>query len=1020
MELRRLFKVVQCVFLIAAWLPRNACSDQAGARPGPGLFGSGAFTPSAGWWLSLLTLVVLAGLGFCLLARQRLRSPDAPSRLFRHVSGLGLCCALLAAPGLMLAFSRSAGMPFGSDWSFYLAGEAVLQTPGFFAVQVMSCCLAVIAACASIAGPIGFTGRLLLGFLLSSIILPVFLHWTRGDAIFGNATAFLANLGFIDLGGAVVIHAMAGWAALAALLVIGRQGEAGFPVDAVSVVSEAADDDGNLPIRSIAAALLLLVTWTGVTGASAIALGIPAAPVIANSLLAAAAGIGMASAISLYRRRRFCLKTIAAGLPGGVIAVAAGAHLFGPAAALAVGALGAAAAIAGNAFVERRLNVSDPLGVVGMHAFAGSAGALLLPLFVSADGLPAGGMLMQLQVQTVGTGIAFYWAFGLTYIVFRLFGRRLVAGRSSSEHLAAGLPVRSGSEEAERLAALGKATFEAIMIHRNGIVVDGNDELAKLVGRRLHDLVGRSIFEFLRDGRAISVPEIIKLNDDASHEISILLPDGEEVPVAARGRDITFLGEKARVGCFVDLRERLQAEKRIRHLAQHDPLTGLPNRVLFTERLREVMTETTTGADGRRRSCGVVIIDFDRFKDINDLHGHQAGDAVIIEVAARFSALAGPHDIVARLGGDEFAAILGQAATEAELEAFGSRVLAAIDIRPDEQVNVTVSIGAALYPAHAGEIDALIGCADIALFHAKASGRNAFRLFRPGMNDLIDKRRALEADLEQALHKGQLELYLQPRVNVADLSISGYEALLRWSHPTRGMVSPADFIPVAEASGKIIQLGEWVLAEAVRLLDRIEGHISVNVSPLQFRHSDFVANLAQLLKRSGADPRRIELEITESVLIDDDSRAVQILNELKRMGFAIALDDFGTGYSSLSYLSRYPFDTIKIDRSFVQNLSLADKTRLIVRTIIDLGEGLGMKVVAEGVETIEEALFLSQAGCHELQGYLLGRPVKVAELARHVAPDVVAQLKATSKQPPESRGDGIGKTTALLPEDVYA
>jgi Amt family ammonium transporter len=1007
MRLRRLSRAVTRLFLIAVCFPRNAYCDEGGQLAAYDIVNFGA-----GWIIACLALAMLAAFGFFLRLPHPVRSTaDAPA-FFAGLSGLALCGVLFAVPGLIFAFSPSAGLPFGSDWSLYFDNDAVLLRPAFFAFQATLCGMVVIIACASVAGRISVSGRFLLGILLSALIFPIFLHWARGDAVISNVTAFLAHLDFIDLGGAVIVHATAGWAALAAMMVIARKSAGRLAGD------KPARNDRKLSARSIAAALLLMVAWIGVTAVSAIAASVPVAPVIVNGLLAGLSGTGLALAVCAYRRRMFSAKTLTVGMLGGVIAVAAGPHLVGPAAALAVGALGAAAAIAGNAFIERGLRVSDPLGVVGIHAFGGTAGALFLPFFVSADIAPAGGMPMQLWVQAVGAGLDFYWAFGLTYIVFRLFDRLIVLGVVHAGMAAGGLPVRSRSEEADRLAALAKATFEAIMIHRNGIVVDGNEELAKLAGRPLHDLIGRSIFEFLRDGQAISVSEIIKLNDDASHEIAILLPDGEMVPVAARGRDITFLGEKARVGCFVDLRERKQAEKRIRHLAQHDPLTGLPNRVLFTERLKEFMNR----ADGAR-SCGVVIIDFDRFKEINDLHGHQAGDAVICEVAARFAALAGPHDVVARLGGDEFAAIL-HVSSEAELDAFGHRVLAAmaapITIRRDEQVNVTVSIGAALYPDHASEMDALIGCADIALYHAKNSGRNAFRLFLRGMNDLIDKRRALEHDLEQAMHQGQFELYLQPRVNVGDLSIASYEALLRWSHPTRGMVSPADFIPVAEASGKIIQLGEWVLAEAVRILDRIDGHISVNVSPLQFRHSDFVANLAQLLQRSGVDPCRIELEITESVLIDDDSRAVQILNELKRMGFAIALDDFGTGYSSLSYLSQYPFDAIKIDRSFVTNLNSIAKSRLIVKTIIDLGEGLGMKVVAEGVETIEEALFLSQSGCHELQGYLFGRPSKVSERVKAVAPDVASRLVAERLRRagrPRRRSDAM---TASRVEDIYA
>jgi Amt family ammonium transporter len=690
-----------------------------------------------------------------------------------------------------------------------------------------------------------------------------------------------------------------------------------------------------------------------------------------------------------------------------------------------------------------------------------------------------------LHVQIVGAGVNFYWSFGLGYVFFRLLGRVMdirvpaedeEAGSNPAEHatrlgvahvedalgalldgtadLKKRLPVSKGDEaekltvlfnrlmdnieheersrgelvelrrdheESERVAALANATFEAIIIHRDGIVVDGNEQLSLLVGIPLADLLGRSIFDFLRDGESIRISDMMRLNDQTSHEITVQRPDGEMIPVQGRGRDIFYRGEKARVGCFVDLRERKQAEHHIRYLAQHDPLTGLPNRVLFGERLKTLLED----ADDRV-GCGIIMVDVDRFKDVNDIHGHQAGDMVIRETAARLALAARPQDIAVRLGGDEFAIILGDAAGVAEVEDMGSRILAAmaepIEIGVGRQVTVSVSVGGSSFPEHARDMEALIGCADVALYHAKNEGRNTCRTFRHGMNELIEKRRVLEGDLEIALKRGEFELFLQPRIDVQSADIIGYEALLRWFHPKRGMISPADFIPVAEASGKIIALGEWVLREACRLLNVVEGRISVNVSSLQFRHSDFVADLADLLDRTGADPHRLELEITESVLIDDDKRAVQILNELKAMGLHIALDDFGTGYSSLSYLSRYPFDTIKIDRSFVSNIGVVDNAQVIVRSIIDLGAGLGMKIVAEGVERIEEALFLAQSGCDELQGYLLGKPKKVSEVVSEIDPLIAIRLRNMPRRLPEIQDDSFdtGLSQPLLHHKALA
>lgn len=965
------------------------------------LSGNQTISPAADdiWVIVVAACVMVMQVG--LLFRAAASGRPGSSLVVARTNLLGFVIAVIvfALVGATLAFGQSHTFPFGTGPGFSLLDDLAPGQVAIILFQLMLGGLAVSIFSGSLTERMSPKAFGLASLFVAGAVYPVFLHWVHGDLLFPNVTAFLANLDFVDLAGGVSVHATAGWIALAAFMVIGSQG------GVFSLGRAQAQVVGRNVIFSTAGALVLFIGWAGLNGGFAIAYGLNMSAVVINSLLAGGAGACIGCLIALRVDRQVLPDRLISGMLGGLAAATAGSGLLGVNGALVAGAIGGVAAIGGNLFVARILKVNDPLGAVGIHAFAGSVGAVLLPLIAPVAHLPAGGRLEQLWIQVVGVGINFYWAFGASYLFFRLLDRVMAIRKAEDMQDERDDVIAEWSrqyDDAERVAALAKATFEAIMIHRNGIVVDGNEELGKLVGRPLRDLIGRSIFDFLRDGEAIRVSEIIKLNDDARHEISIELPDGNLVPVAARGRDITFHGRKARVGCFVDLRERREAEKRIRYLALHDPLTGLPNRVLFAESLNEIMAHVGDG-----HAFGLAMIDLDRFKDINDIHGHQAGDAVIREVSARLMAAVGPQDIVARLGGDEFAAILGSVSTEQDLEAFSTRVLEAmavpIDIRRGEQVSVTLSIGAALCPDHTTDEEALVGCADIALHHAKASGRNAFRLFRCGMNELIDKRRALEGDLELALHRGQFELYLQPRVNAANASISGYEALLRWSHPTKGMVSPADFIPVAEASGKIIQLGEWVLSEAVRLLDGIEGHISINVSPLQFRHGDFVANLAGLLQRTGTDPRRIELEITESVLIDDDQRAVHILGELKQMGFAIALDDFGTGYSSLSYLSRYPFDTLKIDRSFVANLGVTQNARMIVKTIIDLGTGLGMKVVAEGVETPEEALFLAHAGCHELQGYLLGRPKKVSEIMRQIDPAIAVQLKHMPRMSPENR-----------------
>jgi ammonium transporter, Amt family len=1009
------------------------------------------------WVLIAAALVMLMQAGFLLLEAGMVRSKNSINVAQKNILDFVFGVIAFAAVGFMIAFGRSDGFWVGWQEDFYFLRSIQTEEAAFFVFQVMFCGTAATIVSGAVAERMKLPAYVFGSLALSGFIYPVFVHWAWGSVLFPNPTAFLSDLGFVDFAGSTVVHGTGGWMALAACLVIGprigRFNAKGAPVRIA----------GHSPVLSTTGALLLFIGWIGFNGGSTLAANEAVPAIVLNTLLAGGMGTCLGYVIGFYQDGVILPEKSNSGMLGGLVAVTAGCQLFDPASALLVGALGGAVAIFGNAFIERKLKIDDAVGAIGIHALAGVVGTLMVALLAPVSGLPAGSRLGQLHVQLVGIGINFYWSFGLGYAFFwfldktmsiRVSGKDEEDGLNVAEHatrlgvghvedalselingtadLGKRLPIAHGDEaerlaglfnrlidnieqeernrgevlqlkrdheEAERVAALANATFEAILVHRDGVLIDGNDQLAKLIGLPLEQLIGRPIFDFLKDGKQTRVSNMIRMNDNISHEILVETAGGDQIPVEARGRDIVFQGEKARIGCLVDLRERKVAEQRIRHLALHDPQTGLPNRALFTESLSNLVELATQG-----EGFALLLVDIDRFKNINDVHGHQSGDTVIVEVAKRLSEVVGGDGLVARLAGDEFAIVLPSVKTDEELEVFGRSVIGLMrqpmDIGKPEQIAVSVSLGGALCPDHATDVAALMRCGDVALAHAKSSGRNCFVMFEIGMYDAIEKRRMLEVDLASALERNEFELYLQPRVEAATATITGYEALLRWHHPTRGMVSPGEFIPVAEASGQIIPIGQWVLAEACRLLGSLpRGHLSLNVSPLQFRQADFLPKLESLLTRTGVDTRRLELEITESVLIEDDQWAVTVLTELKRLGIGVALDDFGTGYSSLSYLSRYPFDTLKIDRSFVSNLSVAENAQVIARTIIDLGTSLGMKIVAEGVETIEEALFLTQAGCDELQGYLLGRPKPLAELQWDVDAAIAIQLMNMPRRP---------------------
>jgi diguanylate cyclase (GGDEF)-like protein/PAS domain S-box-containing protein len=452
------------------------------------------------------------------------------------------------------------------------------------------------------------------------------------------------------------------------------------------------------------------------------------------------------------------------------------------------------------------------------------------------------------------------------------------------------------------------------------------------------------------------------------------------------GRSIQIVNEPLTDGGWVatheDITERRLAEEQIRHLAHYDALTDLPNRALFHERLKQELARI---ADGQQMA--VIYIDIDEFKTVNDTLGHLIGDELLKSVAASLSQCVATTDFVARLGGDEFAIVQTAVKAPTEVADLVTRVLDAIR-EPYEclghQLTTDASIGIALAPQHGVDLDQILKNADLAMYAAKSAGRRTYRFFEPAMDARVRARRILEVELRQAIIDGALEVYYQPCVNLRDNAITGCEALLRWRHSERGMISPAEFIPIAEETSLINQLGEWVLttacAEATTWPDHIK--LAVNVSPVQFKSGTFALKLVSALTASGLAANRLELEITEAVLIRDDEAALAILHQLRGIGVRTALDDFGTGYSSLSYLQRFPFDKIKIDRCFVTGLGEPDGSASIVQAIVNIATARQMTTIAEGVETREQQQLLRALGCAEMQGYLFSPAQPAAELKR--------------------------------------
>jgi diguanylate cyclase (GGDEF)-like protein len=454
-------------------------------------------------------------------------------------------------------------------------------------------------------------------------------------------------------------------------------------------------------------------------------------------------------------------------------------------------------------------------------------------------------------------------------------------------------------------------------------------------------------------------------------------PGGRSVQVLYRP-----LADGGWVTTLEDTTERRRAEERIAHMAHYDALTGLPNRVLFREQLERELEKTRHGGQ-----FAVLYIDIDEFKSVNDTLGHPIGDELLKAVASRLRDGVGEKDFVARLGGDEFAVVQTAVQHQDDVKAMVDRVYQAIRepyACQGHQLVTDASIGVAMAPRDGTDLDQLLKNADMAMYGAKADGRRTWRFFEHDMDALVKQRRSLELDLRQAIAAGEFELYYQPVVNLRTDTVCGCEALLRWHHPTRGMVSPADFIPVAEDTGLIGPIGEWVIATACAEAASWPDHfrIALNISPVQFRSHTLALQVAAALASSGLSPSRLELEITEAVLIRDDVAALTTLHQLRALGVRIALDDFGTGYSSLSYLQRFPFDKIKIDRCFVTDIAKADGSSSIVQAVVNIANARSMTTTAEGVETEQQKILLRTLGCTEMQGYLFSPPRSAEDVRR--------------------------------------
>lgn len=547
-------------------------------------------------------------------------------------------------------------------------------------------------------------------------------------------------------------------------------------------------------------------------------------------------------------------------------------------------------------------------------------------------------------------------------------------------------------EEAQRKQALLEATLHNI---GQGICLFDQDLNLMVWNERYIELLNLPR-DLVKEGTPLS--DILRFNGERGEygDVSIQALISDRVAIARRrepyrmertrpnGRVIQVdhnpMPGGGYVATYTDITERKQTEARMRHLAVHDVLTSLPNRTLFLDRLRQALLS----ARRFQRGVTVLFVDLDRFKDINDHFGHDVGDLMIQEMGQRLSRIIRDSDTAARLGGDEFAIIQTDVQNIEDTIALAQRIIDELcqpfDCR-GVRLHSTASVGITLFPEDGENPEQLVKNADMAMYAAKAEGRNNYRFFLPSMHERVKERKTIEEDLRHALEHDQLELYYQPKIDCHNERVVGAEALVRWHHPERGMILPGEFISVAEECGLINRLGAWVLEKACKQTQiwresTLPGmRIAVNLSPAQFQDAELVASVTRILRDTALPEGTLELEITESILMNNPEKAVSTLKELKALGVLIAIDDFGTGYSSLNYLKRFPVTSIKIDRSFVNDIHVDEDDKAIVDAVIGLGHSLNLEVVAEGVEEVEQFKYLCEKGCDFIQGFLYSKPL---------------------------------------------
>ncbi len=982
------------------------------------------------WVLLCASLVFLMQPGFLALESGLTRSKNSINVAIKNITDFCICILLFWLFGFAWMFGDSNNSLFGNSDYLVAFNHQGIWVAVLFLFHVMFSGTAVTIISGAVAERIRFARYLIIAVVTSGLIYPIYGHWVWGNVLHHNSYAWLHQRGFVDFAGSTVVHSVGGWVALAILIIAGpRTGR--FPKGGPAVKIPGS----NLPV-SMLGVLLLWIGWFGFNAGSTLGMTKAVPDILVNTLLASMGGTLFALFIGWVFRKRPDADLVMNGCLAGLVAITASCFAVSALDAALIGGIGGLAMLLATYLLEK-FKIDDVVGAVPVHLAAGIWGTLAVAFFADPTILHTGlNHWQQFKAQLLGIFVAFVWAFGVSYLIFKIInyfypfrvsekieklGLNITEHGASTEifdffqamneqaktlDLSVRVPVEPFTEVGQiavrynkLMAALEQAVERSEVIvktARDGIVTFVKDQCTinsvnpaaeAILGSSSSQLIGRSFSDVFPTMNQKKVAQVA-LSRLTEKEITAKKASGEVFPAELTIGSAEIGDNAFYTGTFRDITERKAAEKKLFLLARYDVLTELPNRAQFEETLnREVARARRYG-----NILALLMIDIDDFKSVNDRLGHPAGDELLKTLGKKMNEVVREEDFVARIGGDEFAVILPSIVQTEDAGRVAQKLVAAaqqIKELAGKQVYVSISLGIAIFPESAKSIAELVKCADVALYHAKDKQKNNYQYFSEDLNVSHTDRLIFEHDLRNAIANKELFLVYQPKFILNPRKFIGVEALLRWRHPKRGIVFPDIFIPIAEQTGMIQDIGEWVFETACGQYAKWynqhkekAGTMSINLSPLQLLDEKLISKLLSIIKKYNVPADHIELELTESAVMSDLEGAERQLSGLRNAGIKLSIDDFGTGYSALSQLENLPIDTLKIDQSFMSELKKNKDAEAIVKSIILLAKNLNLNVIAEGVETKEQADFLIENECNEVQGFYFDKPMSAEDVEK--------------------------------------